>query len=131
VDHERSAIHRVLTEDDVAIVVDQDQVADFGMSEADREWIHPEVLGELGVAHSDVPGHAFAEADSAEDSQRAGELLLAMQALFLDGGKCWRTLQSDWLGREWYPVDHAGSTGRFCPSRFGHAHRARLGKMGL
>ena len=52
------------------------------------ERVDPEVVGELGVAHGDVPGDALAEAEPAEDAQRAGELLLAVQALLLDA---WRT----------------------------------------
>ena len=60
------------------------------VAEAHRERVHPEVLGELGVADGDVPGDAFAEADAAEDAQRAGQLLLAVQPLFLHGGERWR-----------------------------------------
>jgi hypothetical protein len=57
------------------------------VAEAHRERVHPEQLGELGVAHGDVAGDALAEADPAEDAQCAGELLLAMQALLLDRGE--------------------------------------------
>ena len=84
VDHERGAVDRVFAEDDVAVVVDEDQVAHLGVAEADRERVDPEVLGELGVANGDVPGDALAETDAAEYAQRAGQLLLAVQAFVFD-----------------------------------------------
>ena len=73
--------------DDVARVVDEDQVADLDVAEAVRERVDPEVVRELRVASGDVPGHALAEADPPEDPQRAGELLLAVQTLLLDASR--------------------------------------------
>ena len=55
------------------------------MAEAPAEQVDPEVVGELGVAHGDVAGDAFAEPEAAEDAQRPGELLLAVESLVLDG----------------------------------------------
>ena len=48
------------------------------------ERVDPEVVGELGVAHGDVAGDAFAEPEAPEDAQRAGQLLLAVEPLVLD-----------------------------------------------
>ena len=87
VDHERRPVHRLAAVDDVAVVVDEDEVADAHVPEAETERVDPEVVGELGVAHGDVAGDALAEAEAAEDAQRAGELLLAVQALLLDRGE--------------------------------------------
>ena len=86
-DDERGAVDGLVAVDDVAVVVDQDQVADLDVAEAHAERVDPEVVGELGVAHRDVAGDALAEADAAEDAQRAGQLLLAVQALVLDVGE--------------------------------------------
>ena len=87
VDHERGPVDRVLAVHDLAGVVDQDQVADPHVAEADAERVDPEVVGELGIAHRDVAGDALAESEPAEDPQRAGELVLAVVALLLDGGE--------------------------------------------
>ena len=78
------------------------------------ERVDPEVVGELGIADGDVPGHAFAEAEPAEDAQRAGELLLAVQALVLHGRERRRAVQADRLRRQLDAVDrsHAGFCNR-------------------
>ena len=49
------------------------------------ERVDPEVVGVLGVAGGDVAGHALVEAELAEEPERGGEALLAVQALVLDG----------------------------------------------
>ena len=85
VDHERRPVHRLVAVHDVAVVVDEDEVADAHVAEAEPERVDPEVVGELGVADGDVAGDALAEPEATEDAQRAGELLLAVQALLLDG----------------------------------------------
>ena len=85
VEHEGGPVHRLVAVDDVAVVVDEDEVADAHVAEAEAERVDPEVVGELGVADRDVAGDALAEAEAAEDAQRAGELLLAVEALLLDG----------------------------------------------
>ena len=90
------------------------------------------MVGELGVAHGDVPGDALAEAEPAEDAQRAGELLLAVQALVLDGGERRRALEADRLRRQLDAVDRSHArfgdrhapTIRRRPGVDGPAHRA-------
>ena len=57
------------------------------MAEAVAERVDPEQVGELGVTHRDVTGHALAETEPAEDAQGAGELGLAVGTLLLDGGE--------------------------------------------
>ena len=57
------------------------------MAEAHAERVDPEVVGQLGVTGGDVPGHALAEAEAAEQAQGAGQALLAVQAFLLHGGK--------------------------------------------
>ena len=105
VEHERGPVDRLVAVDDVAVVVDEDQVADPHVAEAAAERVDPEVVGELGVADRDVAGDALAEPEAAEDAQRAGELLLAVQALLLDGLERRRAVELDGLRRERDAVD--------------------------
>ena len=115
-DHERGAVDRLVAVDDVALVVDEDQVADAHVAEAHAERVDPEAVGELGVAHGDVPGDALAEAEPAEDAQRAGELLLALEALVLDRREGRRQqVEPDLLGRQLDAVDRAGLVSRSWP----------------
>ena len=87
VEHERGAVDVVVAVHDLAAMVEQDQVARLDVAEAVAERVDPEQVGELGVAHRDVPGDALAEPEPAEDAQRAGELGLAMGTLLLDAGE--------------------------------------------
>ena len=84
VDDERRAIDRALALDDLAVVVDENQVRDADVAEVHPEGVDPEVVEQFGVARRDVPGDAFGEAELAEDAQRAGESLLAVLAFGLD-----------------------------------------------
>ena len=51
------------------------------------ERVDPEVVGQLGVAGGDVPGDALVEAERAEQPERGGQPLLAVQALVVDRGR--------------------------------------------
>ena len=70
--------------DDLAVMVDEHQVADAHVAEAHAERVDPEVVGALRVADGDVAGDALGEAEPAEDAQRAGELGLAVSTLVGD-----------------------------------------------
>ena len=109
VDHERRPVHRTPAVDDLPVVVDEDEVADLHVAEALDERVDPEVVRELGVAHGDVSGDALAEAAAAEDAQRTGELLLAVEALLLDGGERRRPGEADLPGRQLHAVDRSGA----------------------
>ena len=85
VQHERRPVDRLGAVHDVALVVDEDQVALADVAEAHAERVDPEVVGELGVAHRDVAGDALGEPEPAEHAQRTGEVRLAVVALLLDG----------------------------------------------
>ena len=89
----------------VALVVDEDQVADPDVPEAHAERVDPEVVGELGVADRDVAGDALAEAEAPEDAQGAGQLLLAVEPLVLDGREGRGTLERHLLGGQLDAVD--------------------------
>ena len=73
--------------DDLTRMAHEDQVGDPDVAEAHGERVHPEVVRQLRVAGRDVPGHALGEAEATEQPQRAGQLLLAVQALLLHGGE--------------------------------------------
>ena len=61
------------------------------------------MIGELRVAHGDVPGAAHVEAVAGEQAEGAGQALLAQQALSLDRGLLRRLLPAE------YGVAVAGS----------------------
>ena len=84
VDRERGAVHHRVALDDLAGVVDADQVGDADVLEVHPERVDPEVVEVLGVAHGDVAGDALVEAELAEQPERRREPLLAVQALLLD-----------------------------------------------
>ena len=56
--------------DDLALVVHEDEVGGPDVAEVHAERVHPEVVGQLGVAGRDVAGDALVEADRA--AQLAG-----------------------------------------------------------
>ena len=85
VDRERGAVDHRVALDDLAGVVDADQVGDADVLEVHPERVDPEAVEVLGVAHGDVPGDALVEPELAEQAERRGEALLAVQALLLDG----------------------------------------------
>ena len=62
VDRERGPFPRAPL-DDVALVVDEDQVGDPDVREVHAERVDPEVVEPLRVAGGDVPGDAFVEAE--------------------------------------------------------------------
>ena len=84
-DRERGLVERPLALDDRALVADEQQVADPDVAEVHAERIDPEVVGQLGVAGGDVAGHALVEAESAEESEGRGEVLLSVQPFLFDG----------------------------------------------
>jgi hypothetical protein len=81
VDAEGGPVHRAVALHHVAVVVDQEQVRHLDLVEAQAERIDPEPVRELRVARGDVPGHALGEAELAEQPERRGQFLLAVQAL--------------------------------------------------
>src|ERR1700685_2853 len=84
-DAERRGVHWPAALDHRALVINQDQVGDLDLAEAHAERVHPEPVSVLRVARGDVAGHAFGETEPAEDPERRGELLLAMQPLLRQG----------------------------------------------
>ena len=84
VDRERGGVHRRVAFDDLAVVVDADQVGDADVLEAHPERVDPELVEVLGVAGRDVPGDALVEPELPEERNAGGQALLAVQALLLD-----------------------------------------------
>ena len=78
-------VHHRVALDDRAGVVDADQVGDADVLEVHPERVDPEPVEVLGIAHGDVAGDAFVEAELAEQAERRREPLLAVQPLLLDG----------------------------------------------
>ena len=101
VDGEGGRVDRAVALDDLSGVADEDEVGDPHVAEAHAERVHPEVVGQLGIACRDVPGDALGEAEAAEQAQRAGQLLLAVQALLLHGGELRRDRHLSLRGATW------------------------------
>lgn len=55
--------------DDLALLVDEDQVGCFDQAERGAEGVHPEGVRVYGVAECDVAGDAFIQAVFAEDAE--------------------------------------------------------------
>lgn len=69
--------------EDVAVVVDQEQVGRLHLVERDAVGVHPECVRVERVAHGYVAGHAFVVPQPREDAEGAGEALFEMFALAL------------------------------------------------
>src|SRR5438046_2404863 len=86
-DRERRSIDRLIPLDHLALFVNQDQVRNPKLSEVEAKGIDPETFRVLGVADGDMAGNALVKTEPGEQAERGGEPLLAMAALFLEGGK--------------------------------------------
>ena len=73
--------------DNVAVLVDQQEVGHLDVPEVHGERVDPEVVGQLGVAGRDVAGHALVEAELGEQPEAGRQPLLPMETLVLDGGE--------------------------------------------
>ena len=83
VDGEGGLVDGLRAVHDLAVVADQQQVADPDVAEVHTERVDPEVVGQLGIAGRDVAGHALVEAELAEEPEAGRQHLLAVQALFV------------------------------------------------
>src|SRR6516165_5362207 len=100
VDRERGGVDGTSALDHLTLVVDQDEVRHSHVTETHPEGVHPEVVGQLRVACRDVAGDALGEAEAAEEPQRTGQLLLAVEAfLFERGERWWGQLCEDPIGQ--------------------------------
>lgn len=101
-DGEGGSVDGLVALDDVAGLIDENQVRDADLGEVPRERVQPEVVGEDGVAHGNVPGDALVETTGGEAGglgsargsdlwgegvhpEGRGEVLLAVQSLLLEG----------------------------------------------
>jgi hypothetical protein len=84
VDRERGAVHRPVAVDDLALRVDEQEVADPDALEVHPERIDPEVVEVLRVTGGDVAGGALVEAEVAEHAECGREPLFAVPALVVD-----------------------------------------------
>ena len=99
VDGEGGPVERALTLDDLALVIDEEEVRGLDGAEVLAQAIHPEAVGVLGITGGDVAGHPFVEAVLGEDAEGGGEPLLAVQALVLDRRAARDTGRARWWGR--------------------------------
>jgi hypothetical protein len=83
VDRERGGVHRPVALDDLAFVVDADEVRDADEAEAHPERVDPEQLRVLGVAPCQVPGHSLVEPETVEQAEGGRHPLLHVDALLV------------------------------------------------
>src|SRR5438093_5417252 len=86
-DRKRRGIDWLIPLDHLALFVNQDQVRNPNLSEVEAKGIDPETIRVLGVADGDMAGNALVKTEPGEQAERGGEPLLAVAALFLEGGK--------------------------------------------
>ena len=91
VNGESCAVDRVLPFHDLAVVVYQNQIGDANLAKVHAERIDPEMIEAFRVTGGDVPSDAFVESEAREQTEGAGQALLAVLALLGDRGKCWRS----------------------------------------
>ena len=60
---ERCGIDGQITFDDIAVMVDPNQVGDLDLAEVDAERVYPKRVGEFRVACGNVTGYAFIKAE--------------------------------------------------------------------
>ncbi len=82
VNRECRSIHRILSFHHLASVIHQNQIGDANLAEMHAEGIDPKMIEPFRVAGRDVAGHSFVESEARKKAERAGQALLAMQALF-------------------------------------------------
>jgi len=87
VDGKGGGVDRIISSDDFALVIDQNQVEDANLPKMHTKRIDPEMLGVLRIAGRDMSGNAFVESKPGKQAKRSGQPLLAVEALFLNGGK--------------------------------------------
>ena len=73
--------------DAAASMVAADEVRDLDLAEMHPERVHPERIGELGVARGDVTGDALVETEFREQAEAGRQSLLAVKPLFRSGGE--------------------------------------------
>ena len=83
VDGEGGTVDGPVALDHLTVVVDPDEVRGPDEAEGQAERVHPERVGELGVAGGEVAGHALVEAEPVEEPEGRGHPLLDVGPLRL------------------------------------------------
>src|SRR4051794_13919701 len=84
-DGEGRPVDNPVSLDDVALVVDEDKVADADVGEGLAERVDPEVVGALRVPGRDMTGHSLLVAEVGEQPEGGGQAPLAVEAFLFDG----------------------------------------------
>src|SRR5574339_646817 len=83
-DGEGSRIDGIVSLNDFALVIDENQIRDPDLTEVDPEWIDPEMVRFFGIARGDVSRHSLIETEPGKQSKRRSQSLFMMQTLLLD-----------------------------------------------
>src|SRR5437764_7396439 len=89
-DGEGGGVQHAVALEQRAADVDEEQVRRTQVRPAPTEWVHPEPVRELGVAHGDVACNPMVVAHVSEEPIRDCEVALAMCTLFVNGREAWR-----------------------------------------
>ena len=79
-----AAVDRPVALDDLALVVDQDEIGRADEVEAEPQRIDPEAIGPLWIASGHVTCDPFVEAEAPEQPEGGGQPLLDVGPLVLD-----------------------------------------------
>ena len=82
IDHAAAAHH-------LAAMVDLHELGCLDPLHGDAHWVHPEVVGQLGIAQGHVSEQALGEAASGEDAAGGRKTLQRIAALFVLGLESW------------------------------------------
>ena len=85
VDRERRCVDIAIAADDVAVVVNTDEVRHSHQFEVVAKWVDPKAIGELWIPDSHVASNTLSEVHAPKYSKACGESLLAVEPLSFEG----------------------------------------------
>ena len=84
VNSECSGVDRAVANDDVAVMIDTDQITDGHEFEIMTKRIHPETIGEFRISHRHVASNTLGKIQPSHGAKSSSQALLTVEALGLE-----------------------------------------------
>jgi hypothetical protein len=84
VNSECSGVDRAVANDDVAVMIDTDQITDGHEFEIVTKRIHPETIWELRISHGHVASNTLGKIQPSHGAESSSQALLTVEALGLE-----------------------------------------------
>lgn len=88
-DGKRRRVNRLVTLDDKAAFIDEDEIRDADLAKVLGQGVQPKVVRVDGVADGNVASDAFVVASVGKDAKGGGEVGFAVGAFVVRGGEGW------------------------------------------